>query len=173
MLKVELRSLEGEDLVLEEKGWAQALGVDLTPELSLDPLEIHCELCKTEDLVSAKGWVKGKMLLACGRCLKEFETGYKSFFEIHYKPQPEEAPEDEEVISGEAVETVYFDGEFLDIAEQIRQTVLLSVPMRALCREDCKGFCGGCGSNLNVEKCKCSGPPPDSRWSALKNWKPS
>lgn len=173
MLKVELRSLEAENLVLEETGWAQALGVDLTPELSLDPLEIHCELCKSDDLISAKGWVKGRMLLACGRCLKEFETGYKSFFEIYYRPRPKEDPDNDEVFSEDTVETVYFEGDILDVAEQIRQTVLLSVPMKAVCREDCKGLCGSCGSDLNIEKCKCSGPPPDSRWSTLKNWKPS
>ncbi len=171
MLKVELRSLEQEDLVLEEKDWAQALGIELNPELSQEPLEIYCELSKCGDLVSAKGWVRGKMLLACGRCLKEFKNPYKSFFEVHYRPQCEGSPKEEDSVPEGQVEVVYFEGDMLDIADQIRQTVLLSVPMRALCRDDCRGLCGGCGRDLNSESCQCQEPPTDPRWEALRNLK--
>jgi uncharacterized protein len=174
MLKVELRSLEQAEVIVQDRGLAPVLGLDLEPELSPEPLEIYCQLSKFEDLILAKGWVKGKMLLTCDRCLAKFESGYKSFFELHYRPQVEEAPEtdEEEALADGAVETVYFEGDIIDIADQIRQTVLLSVPMRALCRDDCRGLCGSCGCNLNVESCQCSGPSTDSRWSALKNWKP-
>ena len=171
MLKVELRSLEQEDLVLEEKDWAPALGIELNPELCREPLEIYCELSKSGDLISAKGWVQSKMFLQCGRCLKEFESCFKSFFEVHYRPQGEEAPSEGEEFSEGQLEVVYFDGECLDIADQVRQTVLLSVPMRALCRDDCRGLCGGCGRNLNLESCQCQEPPADSRWDALKKLK--
>ncbi len=171
MLKVELRSLEKEDLVLEEKDWAQALGIELTPGLCLEPLEIYCELSKSGDLVSAKGWVQGGMLLQCGRCLKEFENRFKSFFEVHYRPQCEGSPSEDENLPEGQVEMIYFEGDILDIADQVRQTILLSVPMRALCRDDCKGLCGGCGRDLNVEACQCQEPPEDPRWEALKNFK--
>src|SRR5579864_4776904 len=116
MLKVELRSLEHEDLLLKEKGWAQALGVELTPELSPEPLEVYCALSKIEDLVSAKGWVTGKMLLTCDRCLKEFESPYKSFFEIHYRPQTVKSqPEDDapDALNLGETEIVYFEGDIL------------------------------------------------------------
>jgi uncharacterized protein len=172
MLKVELRSLEQEDVVIQEQGLPQVLGVDLTPELNPAPLEIFCQLSKCDAVVSAKGWIQGKMLLSCDRCLKEFESGYKSFFEVAYRPADEAKEQDEEINPDETVETVFFEGDILDIADQIRQTVLLSVPMRALCREDCRGLCGVCGCDLNVDSCQCSGPATDDRWSKLKNWKP-
>jgi uncharacterized protein len=171
MLKVELRSLEQEDLILEQTEWAHSLGIDLTPDLSREPLAIYCELSKSGDLISAKGWVKGKMLLSCGRCLKEFEAPYKSFFEVHYRPQPEASQEEKDNILEGEVEIVYFEGDVLDIGDQIRQTVLLSVPMRALCRDDCRGLCAGCGRDLNLDSCQCSEPPTDSRWDALKSFK--
>jgi uncharacterized protein len=173
MLKVQLRSLEHEDVVLQVTGLAKALGVDLDPELCQGSLEVCCEITKNFDLISAKGWVKSAMLLTCDRCLKEFESPYKSFFEVYYRPKPEDfhlEPE-EEVISEGETEIIYYQGDELNIAEQVRQTVLLSVPMRALCREDCRGFCGGCGCNLNVEQCRCAEPPTDPRWNALKNLK--
>jgi uncharacterized protein len=175
MLKVELRSLEQEDLLVEEKGWAQSLGIELVPELNAEPLEIHCVLSKIDDLISAKGWVKGKMLLCCDRCLKSFESCYKSYFEMHYRPQPTDVPDEgmEEDLPDGTVETVYYEGDILDIADQVRQTVLLSVPMRALCSDGCRGLCGGCGCDLNLESCRCSGSNLDPRWSALKDWKSS
>lgn len=175
MLKVELRALEHEDLLLQEKGWPQALGVELTPELSPEPLEIYCSLSKSDDLVVAKGWVMGKMLLSCDRCLKGFENPYKSFFEVHYRPHSAAVPESESqdaFFQAEEIATVYFEGDLLDIADQIRQTILLSVPMRVLCRENCKGLCAACGQDLNAKSCGCAEPPVDSRWGALKNWKP-
>ena len=172
MLKVELRILEYEDLILEEKGWAKALGIELEPQLNPEPLEIYCELSKNGDLIAAKGWVKGKMLLSCDRCLKEFENPYKSFFEIHYRSQcVEEEQEKDEVFPEGEFEIVYFEGDLLDVADQVRQTVLLSVPMRALCREDCRGLCGGCGCDLNLSTCGCSEPPADSRWDVLRKLK--
>lgn len=171
MLKVELRSLEQEDLILERTEWAQSLGIDLNPELNREPLAIYCELSKNGDMISAKGWVKGKMLLACGRCLREFETPFKSFLEVHYRPQLPEGPELEESFPEGELEVVYFEGDVLDIGDQIRQTILLSVPMRALCRDECRGLCGGCGRDLNQEACQCHEPPTDSRWEALKSFK--
>jgi uncharacterized protein len=175
MLKVELRSLELGEVVLQELDLASVLGLDLAPELSTGPLEVHCELSKSFDVILAKGWVKGKMLLSCDRCLQSFESGYKSYFELQYRSKIEEEPEqddDGESIPEFSVETVYFEGDVLDVADQIRQTVLLSVPMRALCRDDCRGLCGGCGKNLNVDSCECTGKPSDDRWAKLKNWKP-
>jgi uncharacterized protein len=171
MLKVELRSLEQEDLVLEETSWPHSLGLDLAPELSREPLAIFCQISKSGDLISVKGWVQSKMLLTCGRCLKEFETPYKSFFEVHYRPQYEGGPEEKDSIPEGEVEIVVFEGDVLDIGDQIRQTVILSVPMRALCRDDCRGLCSGCGYDLNLEACRCTEPPSDSRWEALRKWK--
>jgi uncharacterized protein len=170
MMKVELRALELEDLILEEKGWAPALGIELDACLCCDPIEVHCEVSKAGDLVCAKGWVTGKMILTCDRCLQEFGSGYKSYFEVHYRRRPEEMQADDERSEGD-VEIVYFEGEILDVADQIRQTVLLSVPMRALCKETCKGLCQRCGKDLNTGPCGCKDEPGDPRWDVLKKLK--
>ncbi len=173
MLTVELRALDREDAVIHEKGLVSSLGIDLDPGLIASPCEIFCQVSKGGGQISAKGWVSGKLKLICDRCLKGFEEEYKSFFEVHYRPIAEavQGEEPEKALNPGEMETVYFDGEILDIGDQIRQTVILSVPMRSLCREDCLGLCGHCGCDLNKETCKCSGPPPDARWDALKNWK--
>ena len=45
--------------------------------------------------------------------------------------------------------------------------MLLAVPLKALCREDCKGLCPGCGRNRNRESCDCAALARDARWAAL------
>ena len=52
------------------------------------------------------------------------------------------------------VENIPMDG-FYDLTDEVRENLLLSMPMRIKCKEDCKGLCSGCGANLNTEKCSC------------------
>jgi uncharacterized protein len=60
------------------------------------------------------------------------------------------------------------DTKEIDITGEIRDTVLLTLPMKVLCSEDCRGLCAGCGANLNSESCRCAAPPADPRWEALR-----
>ena len=61
-----------------------------------------------------------------------------------------------------------FDGEKIDLEPVFREQFVLAVPFAPLCREDCKGLCPHCGTNLNLEQCSCSEPMEDPRWAALK-----
>jgi len=54
------------------------------------------------------------------------------------------------------------------LEDAIREQVLLSVPLKVLCRENCLGLCPVCGKNRNTEPCGCAQPIQDPRWSALK-----
>lgn len=58
------------------------------------------------------------------------------------------------------------DGTF-DLDELARETFILNMDTKTLCREDCKGLCSGCGANLNVEVCRCR-KEIDPRWVALQ-----
>ena len=57
----------------------------------------------------------------------------------------------------------------LDVDRLVYLEVLMSWPLKVLCREDCKGICAGCGVNLNVEECRCGTKPVDPRLEILKN----
>jgi uncharacterized protein len=62
-----------------------------------------------------------------------------------------------------------FDGEALDVDEIVKEQILLAVPTRMLCREDCKGICPQCGVDKNTGECNCETKEIDPRWAALKN----
>ena len=59
----------------------------------------------------------------------------------------------------------------IDLTEAVQEQILLSLPLRPLCREDCKGLCPGCGEDLNKGACGCSGKAVDPRLAVLGNLK--
>ena len=60
-----------------------------------------------------------------------------------------------------------YNGEYIDLTETIRETLILSEPMRVLCRPDCKGLCPQCGANLNDGPCSCPTDNIDPRLDVL------
>ena len=55
----------------------------------------------------------------------------------------------------------------LDLTEAMRQYILIAIPMKPLCREDCAELGSSCGSNLNQGECGCPSQPVDPRWHGL------
>jgi uncharacterized protein len=64
-----------------------------------------------------------------------------------------------------------FDGEAIDVDEIVKEQILLAVPTRMLCRDECKGICPQCGIDKNTGDCQCVTDETDPRWAALKNLK--
>jgi uncharacterized protein len=77
-----------------------------------------------------------------------------------------EAPEDEDVLG-----LAEYRDEKIDLGEVVREQLYLALPMKPLCREDCKGLCPVCGANRNRETCTCQQEWVDPRMAALKEWK--
>jgi uncharacterized protein len=64
-----------------------------------------------------------------------------------------------------------YEGDAVDLDEVVREQLLLALPSRHLCREDCQGLCQKCGANLNDGHCSCEQGEVDPRWAALANLK--
>jgi uncharacterized protein len=62
----------------------------------------------------------------------------------------------------------YLQGDELDVGAWAGDAIVLSMPHKILCREDCQGLCPSCGTNLNEGTCQCPPPEADNRWSALQ-----
>jgi uncharacterized protein len=172
MLRIELRDLEKGDVLIDRTAVPEELGIERAPTAILGPLELRCKVSLSGDYVLAEGFMRGDLRFRCDRCLKEFERPFRTCLEIQFKRGTDPASDEEESETMPESDLVYFEGDSVNLGDELRQMLELSVPMRSLCSDGCKGLCGGCGADLNREKCRCSGPPPDGRWDALKNWKP-
>ena len=68
------------------------------------------------------------------------------------------------------LETDVYDNGVVDLTALLETETTLLLPMKPLCREDCRGLCPICGGNRNVTDCHCEVSVADPRWAPLKAW---
>jgi uncharacterized protein len=103
----------------------------------------------------------------CARCVDPVRHPIAGDFDLLFRPLGTDSEASEHAISTSETEIGYYQDDCLALEDVLREQVLLSLPARTLCREECKGICVHCGSNLNQEPCQCQSAPVDPRWSAL------
>ncbi len=118
--------------------------------------------------IRVKGNLAARLEWACARCLEPVTLDVKRDFDLLYRPLGADAGRAELSVTTAEAEVSYYEGEGLLLEDVLREQVLLAVPLKALCREDCKGLCPHCGKNLNSGECSCAEPVEDPRWNALK-----
>jgi len=118
--------------------------------------------------VRVQGKFSGTMETDCDRCLAVTSYPLEKSFDLFYRA-PEDKPEGDEIKidEGEA-EIGFYEGLGIELADIIKEQVLLALPVKRTCNEDCKGICPVCGTNRNESDCDCHERPADDRWNALK-----
>jgi len=104
----------------------------------------------------------------CARCLAPVSQDVARKFDLLYRPQGSDAGKEELSVTAAEAEVGYYQGEGLLLEDLLREQILLALPLRSICKEECKGLCPHCGKNLNVEQCSCAEPLEDPRWAALR-----
>jgi uncharacterized protein len=120
-----------------------------------------------------RGRLSGTIEIECARCLERYPLALGQELDLFYMPRvaaQAEAQEEEVELSDRDVVVGYYDGERLDLGEVLREQVLLALPLKPLCREDCAGLCPRCGRNRNASPCGCAPEeePGDSRREPLR-----
>lgn len=120
------------------------------------------EVQKFSDKYFIKADVRTVAHYTCDRCLDEFDQNLGAAFRLVYSKQTGDQSDDDEYRSLAEKETE------IDLSADIRENMLLFLPMKHLCNETCKGLCPHCGTNLNYETCDCHQETLDPRWEILK-----
>lgn len=107
------------------------------------------------------GTLQARGRATCGRCLEEFELSWDVPVEIMVL-RDVESDEGE----GDSLVIRQADGE-VDLAEALRESLILAFPPATVCRQDCRGICALCGADLNQGTCSCDAADEDPRWAAL------
>src|ERR1700712_3812055 len=110
----------------------------------------------------------GNFEMECARCVEPVSMPLDGNFDLIFRPQEADADSGERAITVDETEIGYYEKSGLLLEDVVREQVLLSLPGRALCREDCKGLCSHCGGNRNETDCTCAEAEIDPRWSALQ-----
>jgi uncharacterized protein len=130
----------------------------------VDRVVVHANLEKTGRQMFLRVELGTKAHFICDRCLDDFETNLSTRYEIVYIT---ESSADQESDEGE-VQYLGPDANTIDLGEDVRQFLILTVPLKLLCKEDCQGLCPKCGSNRNKVNCGCRENDVDPRWEVLK-----
>ena len=137
----------------------------------IEPLEVTAAAELIEGQIRITGEIETKVEMVCARCLEPVVDEVHRSFDLFYSPLPHgERPEEAQLKEGDA-EIGFFQGEGLFLADVLREQVLLALPMKVICRSDCRGLCPNCGANLNHEECRCETHSTDPRLAPLARLK--
>jgi uncharacterized protein len=117
--------------------------------------------------IRLKGHWKGDFQVPCARCVEDVPMVLEGNFDLIFRPLGADAGPQERSISAVETEIGYYQKDSLLLEDVLREQVLLSLPVRTLCKEDCKGLCPHCGGNRNSQACSCEEGQNDPRWEAL------
>lgn len=128
---------------------------------------VDASLEKSGTQVFLTAGVVANASFVCDRCLLPFLSALKSSYRMYYVT----AESVDSSVDPSEVQIVTPGSSVIDLDEDVRQTVLLSVPLKLLCSEKCKGLCPHCGTNWNSGTCTCEEITADPRWEQLTRLK--
>lgn len=136
----------------------------------VDPVSLAFDIDKDKQQFRLVGSVRTTLQLPCSRCLESFTQPVDTDFDLRYQPHAANSGEGEKEIEEDDLTTAFYQNDQIDLGQLLREQFYLSVPMKPLCRVDCRGLCPVCGTNLNRETCDCKPAWDDPRLAALKAW---
>ncbi|MFH1079129.1 MAG: DUF177 domain-containing protein [Pseudomonadota bacterium] len=138
--------------------------------LTLGRIDGSVFLKRIRQTLYLEGDLRTQAETVCSRCLDAACLPINASFKYVLSPAQTEHTEERE-LSPEDLDFVYYQDDLIDLDPLIIEQVLLQIPMKVLCREDCKGLCPHCGIDLNQNHCQCHDEHIDSRLAILKKLK--
>lgn len=128
---------------------SEPLGLAYEEAEFIEPLSCTISLFRQGgDSIYATIGVDTTILVECRRCIDPFEVDIATTLSLLFSVGDESSEPEED-------DERYYDGEVLDISEDVRQALVLEIPTWSLCSETCEGLCSECGANLNATECSC------------------
>lgn len=137
------------------------------------PVHVEISAAHEFDHVRVSGRVDAGIRLACSRCCTEYDDRLSSTFVLFYtRAQAGETVQDEEIeLSETDLVSVTYRGDEIDLVPEVDEQIVMELPLKPLCSEQCRGLCPACGADLNSEECGCRRETPSLAFGALKDLK--
>jgi uncharacterized protein len=156
---------------VRDEGWfAQQLPEKDRQEMVLDSVQLSGTVRRMHEAVFFDGKMTGALKTSCSLCLEPLRLPISASFRYTFIPAKSEQKEEVE-LSAEDLEYGFYEGEIIDLDPVLFEQILLQMPMRVLCRDECRGLCTHCGINLNTGSCSCRDDHMDERLAVLKSFK--
>ena len=129
-------------------------------EIAVSSLRFSGKAADISGFIRLIGIITGEHSALCGRCLAPVARAFSIEIDLSVVTSPTESDED----------VILAEGQKIDLGTFVTETVLLNLPLRLLCREDCKGLCPKCGKDLNTGACECDHKEIDPRLAGLADF---
>ena len=126
---------------------------------AIEKVDVEGVAISENDVIVIEASIKTKLKLNCSRCLDTFIYPIDIDIEERFT-KSKELQDDEELI--------FVEDDTLDIIQIVENCIISTLPIKRLCKEDCKGLCSQCGANKNVENCSCLDYDVDVRLAKLR-----
>ena len=126
---------------------------------AIEKVDVKGVAISEKDVILIEASVKTKLKLNCSRCLDTFIYPIDIDIEERFT-KSKELQEDEELI--------FVEDDTLDIIQIVENCIISTLPIKRLCKEDCKGLCSQCGTNKNIKECQCDDFDVDIRLAKLR-----
>lgn len=161
--------------VSDSSVWEQPLKEYHVSCRMVEPVTAEVFLLPQEDGCLIRGTIRGVVAMPCNRCMEEtlvvLNQSFDEFEEYPGLGETEPEEEDSAGLLDECVVSMEGGAPFLDLAALLWEEFSLALPVKPLCRPDCRGLCPECGKNLNEGACGCSRDSGDPRLAALRQLK--
>jgi uncharacterized protein len=165
-MKVIVSDIPKEGIEFSGQETAEAIG--LTSDEVEGCVEVSARILKEGESLFIEGELQATRRLLCSRCTAEFLSPIRLQFSCRGETASRYHQHQEIELHRGDMDVHYFAGDTIEVNDIFREQIVLSVPMRPLCREDCKGLCPICGQDLNIGRCSCDRDSNDPRWLELK-----
>ncbi|MBW4828649.1 MAG: DUF177 domain-containing protein [Clostridiaceae bacterium] len=168
-MKVDLASFLDEtlnDIPFTETLELESLDIGEKNIVFIEPVKVSGHIYKMEGTNYLTADISFKYVEKCDRCLKEFIQTINTVLSGELREKSEGISDFDE----KDEEIVYYEGNELNLRQPIINTIIISLPMKSLCIEGCKGLCPKCGKDLNEGQCDCVIEDIDPRLAKLKDF---
>jgi uncharacterized protein len=144
--------------------------LDREPLVEISPVRFAGQVVPIEAGYSLVGDLAWGGKLECSRCLAPYpfrsDEGFSLVLYRHEAGQPAERE-----LGRDELDVYFYDEPQVPVVPIVEERIQMAVPMKPLCREDCRGLCVHCGADLNQGECGCRAETIDPRWEALQKLK--
>ena len=123
-------------------------------------IELKATIDRRDEDLNLKAEIFSAAELICDRCLSTFQHDITAEFNSYFSNKLSNLEDD--------IKPLHLNTPTIDLSEDMRSAFVLSLPIKILCTESCKGLCPECGTNWNEESCSCHPKDTDPRWDKLK-----
>ncbi len=142
-----------------------AVGGYSDPGWRLDAVLLRIDRDDRDVLVS--GEIRATVPQVCGRCLEPFPVSVRAGVDVRVIPRP--ATSDRLELASDDLDVDFYEKDELNLSALVEAETMLALPMKPLCRDDCRGLCPVCGGNRNAVACACGERAPDPRLAVLRD----